>query len=42
MATEFPISPDEDRFIDGIRMTEKGGRGGGYAPRRGTRSRGTP
>jgi hypothetical protein len=25
MATEFPISPDEDRFIDGIRMTEEGG-----------------
>jgi hypothetical protein len=25
MATEFPINPDEDRFIDGIRMTEEGG-----------------
>ena len=25
MATEFPISPDEDRFIEGIRMTEEGG-----------------
>ena len=25
MATEYPISPDEDRFIEGIRMTEEGG-----------------
>jgi len=25
MATEFPISPDEDRFIEGIRMTDEGG-----------------
>jgi len=25
MATDYPISPDEDRFIEGIRMTEEGG-----------------
>jgi hypothetical protein len=25
MATEFPIDPDSDRFIDGIRMTDEGG-----------------
>ena len=25
MATEFPIGPDDDRFIEGIRMTEEGG-----------------
>jgi hypothetical protein len=25
MATQFPIGPDDDRFIDGIRMTEEGG-----------------
>jgi hypothetical protein len=25
MATDYPISPDEDRFIDGIRMTDEGG-----------------
>ena len=25
MATDYPIGPDEDRFIDGIRMTEEGG-----------------
>jgi hypothetical protein len=25
MATDYPIGPDEDRFIDGVRMTEEGG-----------------
>ena len=25
MATDYPIGPDEDRNIDGIRMTEDGG-----------------
>ena len=25
MATDYPISPDEDRFIEGIRMTDEGG-----------------
>jgi hypothetical protein len=25
MATEYPIGPDEDRFIEGIRMTDEGG-----------------
>jgi hypothetical protein len=25
MATDYPIGPDEDRFIDGIRMTDEGG-----------------
>ena len=25
MATDYPIGPDEDRFIEGIRMTEEGG-----------------
>ena len=25
MATQFPIGPDDDRFVDGIRMTEEGG-----------------
>jgi len=25
MATEFPIGPDEDRFVEGIRMTDDGG-----------------
>jgi len=25
MATDYPISPDEDRFIEGVRMTEEGG-----------------
>jgi len=25
MATDYPIGPDEDRFIEGVRMTEEGG-----------------
>jgi hypothetical protein len=25
MATDYPIGPDEDRFIEGIRMTDEGG-----------------
>ena len=25
MATDYPIGPDDDRFIEGIRMTEEGG-----------------
>ena len=25
MATEFPINPEDDRFIEGIRMTDEGG-----------------
>ena len=25
MATDYPISPDEDRFIEGVRMTDEGG-----------------
>jgi len=25
MATEFPINPEDDRYIEGIRMTDEGG-----------------
>ena len=25
MATDYPIGPDQDRFIEGIRMTKEGG-----------------